>query len=529
MITTTSLFVATLGLLSLVQARPTAVQRDSQLTWVQNGCLIDSWNRALSGYQFSNDTAMTQELCLSTCLSKGFTYAGMEYGNQCFCGNGVTYGEWSSGAGVDDSACNEVCTGNSAENCGGDWRLWSFHYTTKPAASSASSSAAASSSSASSSTTSSSTAASSSAPTPVSSSAAASSSSAAASSAAASSASSSSASVSSSASSAAPSSTDSVIPSGWSKASNPCVAEGTSGRALVGASTSSSSMTWQKCVSFCSNAGYSIAGVEYSSECYCGNILTNGAALTKTSSSCNMPCSGGSSVTCGGSSALSLFVSNTALSSLSADLTSKIVTLPSGWSAASTTCVAEGTSGRALDSASKSSSSMTIATCVNYCQGKGYQYAGLEYSSECYCGNDLVNGASLTLPSTGCNMLCSGDDTTYCGGSNALQLYQNPSLAQSLTVVNKFSASGCIQEVSGRALTGASKTASNMTVEICTSFCSAGGFTYAGLEYGSECYCGNSFSNGASTSSRSSQCNMACGGSSSETCGGPNAISLWKA
>ena len=91
---------------------------------------------------------------------------------------------------------------------------------------------------------------------------------------------------------------------------------------------------------------------------------------------------------------------------------------------------------------------MTVPVCLKFCQSKGFQYAGLEYSSECYCADSLTNGASLSRSSNQCNMLCSGDGLTTCGGSNGLQLYQNPSLAVSLTVVNKFSAQGCIQEVS---------------------------------------------------------------------------------
>jgi hypothetical protein len=49
------------------------------------------------------------------------------------------------------------------------------------------------------------------------------------------------------------------------------------------------------------------------------------------------------------------------------------------WTAASTSCLAEGTSGRALAADSMTSPSMTVAMCVNYCDSKGYQYAGIEY------------------------------------------------------------------------------------------------------------------------------------------------------
>ncbi|WVQ91184.1 hypothetical protein IAS59_004979 [Cryptococcus gattii] len=118
------------------------------------------------------------------------------------------------------------------------------------------------------------------------------------------------------------------MPSGWSVST--CIGEGSAGRALTGTSTSSSDMTEAKCAAFCAASGYTLAGIEYSSECYCGSILSNGASLTQTSSACTMPCSGDSSSICGGPSALTLVVSDTAASTLNSYLTSKPVSLPSG-------------------------------------------------------------------------------------------------------------------------------------------------------------------------------------------------------
>lgn len=66
-----------------------------------------------------------------------------------------------------------------------------------------------------------------------------------------------------------------------------------------------------------------------------------------------------------------------------------------------------------------------------------------------------------------------------------------------------------------------------MTLEKCTTFCQKGGFAFAGLEYSSECYCGNTLANGATLSAFSTQCNMPCSGNAGQTCGGPNAITLF--
>ena len=57
-----------------------------------------------------------------------------------------------------------------------------------------------------------------------------------------------------------------VLPAGYAAGASSIVAEGTSGRALTGASTSSSTMTNAICAQYCTNAGFAISGTEYSTE-----------------------------------------------------------------------------------------------------------------------------------------------------------------------------------------------------------------------------------------------------------------------
>lgn len=202
-----------------------------------------------------------------------------------------------------------------------------------------------------------------------------------------------------------------------------------------------------------------------------------------------------------------------------------MTTLPTGWSAASSPCILEGSSGRALTGASFTDDRMTITRCLDFCTAKGLQWAGVEYGRECYCGGDLENGASLDRTST-CQMACSGAPDTICGGGGRLSLYRNQGL-QSAPQLGTWRRVACIKEVSGRALTGSSSRGTDMTLEKCTSTCGAKGFTYAGVEYGNECYCGNALSNGASLTVTSSQCKMPCAGNPSQNCGGANAIALY--
>jgi len=64
---------------------------------------------------------------------------------------------------------------------------------------------------------------------------------------------------------------------------------------------------------------------------------------------------------------------------------------------------------------------MTVQKCVDYCAGKGYSFAGLEYSVECFCGNSV---APNRLTAKKCTMKCGGDSTQYCGGPQTLSVYK---------------------------------------------------------------------------------------------------------
>jgi hypothetical protein len=107
-----------------------------------------------------------------------------------------------------------------------------------------------------------------------------------------------------------------------------------------------------------------------------------------------MPCAGNPSATCGGSNALSLVYDTT---KLNADLSPKsgsgstggstggsgsTAALPAGFASASSSLIAEGSSGRALISASTSSAGNTPASCAAYCSNLGFGISGTEYSSE---------------------------------------------------------------------------------------------------------------------------------------------------
>ena len=90
-------------------------------------------------------------------------------------------------------------------------------------------------------------------------------------------------------------------------------------------------------------------------------------------------------------------------------------------------CANDSVSDRTFSGASTSSNSMTVATCINFCKGKGYSLAGLQYASQCFCDNNYVDANRKPNPHIlgNCWQPCAGDASETCGGSAALSVYKN--------------------------------------------------------------------------------------------------------
>ena len=544
-----SLANAATSTVSSVIPAPTAATIPSP--WVgagAGGAMINiaegTTGRALTGGQ-TTFPDMTYEKCLNWCYSNGFSICGMEYSSECYGGN-----QLGNGAALSKLSSKPLmpCSGDPSSTCGGGDTLTLF--VTPRAINSLNADlnapvggATGTVGSVTSSVVDTATGAAGTATATL--------------------------------SSAGSSATGSVsIPAPWQSAGD--IAEGLNGRALTGGSISGSDMTYEKCLGWCSSHGYVLCGMEYSQECYGGNKLENGAALSRTASHpANMPCAGNAQQMCGGSAILSLFVTPAGISSLNSDFTAVVggaatsvssaanaaptsVTIPSGWQSVGS--IAEGKGGRALTGGSITGSDMTPAKCLTWGQSQGYSLCGVEYSSECYCGNMLQNGAALSKPSTNQAMMCSGDQSQPCGGPDRLDLYATSSAISSLnadlnavaggaagTAASAVSSAanaapttptaslpagwtsvGTIAEgKGGRALVGGSISGSDMTYAKCLSWGQSQGFALCGLEYSSECFCGNMLMNGAALSKTSTNNVMMCSGDQSQPCGGPDMLTLF--
>ncbi|KAJ3603769.1 hypothetical protein NHX12_028510 [Muraenolepis orangiensis] len=85
------------------------------------GCYVDDIHkRALRGVSFYDYKKMSVFRCQDNCAERGYLYAGLEFGAECFCGHKV------QGANVSDSECNMECKGERTSACGGANRLSIF-------------------------------------------------------------------------------------------------------------------------------------------------------------------------------------------------------------------------------------------------------------------------------------------------------------------------------------------------------------------------------------------------------------------
>ena len=92
-----------------------------------------------------------------------------------------------------------------------------------------------------------------------------------------------------------------------------------------------------------------------------------------------------------------------------------------------TTELPDTTRRRALDGGAQETrqGDMTAPLCLDFCStnGNAYAYAGLEYSRECWCANEL-SVLSKRLPDSYCNQTCDGAPDLACGGSLKLTVYK---------------------------------------------------------------------------------------------------------
>ncbi|KAK0545893.1 hypothetical protein OC845_004877 [Tilletia horrida] len=450
------------------------------------GCAADNSNpRPLTGYSYTDSKNMTVENCVATCSSKGFAWAGLEYAQECYCGASIP-----AGTNTSVSGCTSVCKGSINEYCGAGSRLslYALSGTSVPVTTTTSTTTSSTTTTPAPTTTSTTTTTSTSTST-------------------------------STTPFATPTSSG-IVSAVGSSAYQGCWSDDPNLRTLKVLNQSAATTTVEGCVQSCTNSGYSIAGVENGSDCWCGNGLSPGAAKV-SDSQCSTPCGGNAYELCGGSSSLVTY-SATAIAPATQPTKVSNTTFQG--------CFPDTVNARTLQGAAPAlGSANSLENCAAACSA--YSYFGTEYGAECYCGNALLNGATAGDASQ-CNMLCSGNGTEVCGAANRLSVYLNPNpnstqggggstptAVQPTTISGNWTLQGCYNDTVGaRTLQGKAPTlSSSNSLEACAAACS--GFTYFGTEYGKE-------NSAASAGPGQTGCTTACPANSTQTCGGTNRINI---
>lgn len=342
----------------------------------------------------------------------------------------------------------------------------------------------------------------------------------------------------------APPAPPTVIPSVGSWHSLGCYTDNVnnSGRALTFVATTDGPNTIESCTTACFNAGYGLAGAEYSTQCFCGSEIVNGGGPADATD-CDMTCAGNSSEFCGGPNRLNVYnFTGTGLPPqggggdevVLATVFPVIGGLPTGW--AYNACWIDNAHGRILDTVIPGNPDNTVEICIEACAQQNFTVAGMEYADECYCGDTLVDGAVSTIESD-CDVGCSGNTTQACGGANRVSVYSSvPVIALPVPVPlttdlpGSWTYAGCLREPpTGKIFPNEITWIGNNSALACINQCAAFGYPAAGVEYGQECYCGDITDVAANGGvfGAESECATPCPGAPNYLCGDGNRLNTY--
>ncbi|KAJ6565672.1 copper radical oxidase [Mycena sp. CBHHK59/15] len=437
--------------------------------WSSIGCYTDSIAaRTLTGASTTDLVNMTVENCIDFCDSKQLIFAGVEFmvSSPVHCDDFIE----NPGVSAPITDCNLPCTGNADESCGGSNRLNIFWSGAEP-------------------------------PPPP------------------------------------------TIPLSIGKwESLGCYSDNVEGRALVNGVDVVGQVSLDTCTSACFDAGMPFSGAEFADQCFCGTAIVNGGA-PEPISDCNMPCVGNISEFCGGPNRLTVYnYTGTDLppppvgggGGAAGGATAIATDLPSPW--AYVGCFVDGATGRVLTTEIVNTN-LTMEICVASCDALSFTIAGGEFSTQCFCGNELIEGATPAAASD-CNMACGGNSTQACGAGNRLSLYSTTinitilpvPVPQNSSIPGSWSYQGCLAEVPGaRVFPWEIDNFNNNSAPACLDQCAAFGYTAGGMEFGFQCFCGDVSDVTASSVSLQpeSDCNLPCSGDPIHLCGGGNRIQYY--
>nr|XP_018260028.1 uncharacterized protein I303_08100 [Kwoniella dejecticola CBS 10117]OBR82186.1 hypothetical protein I303_08100 [Kwoniella dejecticola CBS 10117] len=482
--------------------------------WSSVGCMVDDVNlRALPGSSYSDPANNTIQACVASCAKQGYNFAGVEYGQECWCSNTATL------TSAPDSDCNMVCPGDIWSNCGASSRINVYRSAKAPTTGQAT---------------------------------------------------------------VLP---DSDVPAGWSSLG--CMVDDQSNRALNDGSTSSDTNSVEECIATCGARGLPYAGVEYGKECWCGSTARLVSATSGCDKPCQGDpahiCGGSDrlnvyfnqalNTTSTSTSASSTSASASASGSISAFISSTIPVTASSSAAVSTSSSPMVNSTTAVEtSSSTASSSSAVSSVASASSSSAFPSVSSSVSSSApassistssisslpSASSTSVQGSSAkptlaissstpsSVASSSTSSLVASTSTSSSAAksstsTSSLKPSTTSSSTTSTTVTSTTTSAaatattslpagwvsrGCYVDSSSSRILVSSifENKSDMTYAQCIATCTRKGYSIAGVEYGTQCFCANTLTN--PVPAVASTCDRPCAGDKATMCGGYNRISI---
>ncbi|XP_017343840.1 WSC domain-containing protein 1 [Ictalurus punctatus] len=131
---------------------------------------------------------------------------------------------------------------------------------------------------------------------------------------------------------------------------------------------------------------------------------------------------------------------------------------------------------------------MTSSLCQDTCSESGYRFAGLEYGTECHCGNRI---SAPQARNEDCNLNCRAERDSLCGGVARLSVYKVEEGLPGHRRYRNVHYHGCFhtpKNISATILLHAGQ--QNMTSQLCVETCTDQELPLAVLR-GRDCLCGH--------------------------------------
>jgi hypothetical protein len=256
--------------------------------------------------------------------------------------------------------------------------------------------------------------------------------------------------------------------------------------------------TKESCVAAAYAEGFQYAGLQFQGQCFAGNSLRYDKK--ENDSECDTPCSADNTQKCGGAWRNSIFATG-------------VKQPPYAYQGCYNDDPRRGLPIALMDSGA------TVESCVQLAKDRGYTYAGLQSSGQCFAGNLI---AYKRVSEDNCQRPCTARKGQNCGGTWYNSIYSTGANPPKLEYY------GCYVDEPSRALPdmiidyGA-------TVERCVDLARAKGYKFAGLQAGGQCFAGNVGSVRKEADrmifsgyclAPESECGTPCVNNSSQKCGG---------